>query len=203
MCVSRLCTTLQYQRAHRLHGGERSSGRIFQQGLLPQLRTATMQCSHGIITPYILLSRQFKTNAQLMSIHFLSQTSVKLHQYKVCVSARCLEPKEYPYLWHIYLTLLLTREYPRRKYLPIFSLLVVDGVLFSIDQQLMLAPLLSGFSKPFNIGVHTDSLEGTSAAADSSNRGFCLNFVQQPCSTVITGRRRRWCKNCCFSGYPS
>ncbi len=37
--------------------------------------------------------------------------------------------------------------------------------------------------KPFVINVHTDSLEGGAATAESSNRGFCLNYVQQPCST--------------------
>ena len=55
------------------------------------------------------------------------------------------------------------------------------------------------FSKPFNIYVHTDSLEGSSSPAESSNRwlkysfqvwilkycfrGFCLNYVQQPCTS--------------------
>ena len=39
------------------------------------------------------------------------------------------------------------------------------------------------YSKPFNIYVHTDSLEGSSSPAESSNRGFCLNFVQQPCTS--------------------
>jgi len=42
------------------------------------------------------------------------------------------------------------------------------------------------FSKPFNIFVHTDSLEGSSSPAEANNRGFCLNFVQQPC-TASTG----------------
>lgn len=44
------------------------------------------------------------------------------------------------------------------------------------------------FSKPFHIYVHTDSLEGSSSPAESSNRGFCLNFVQQPC-TSSTGKK--------------
>jgi len=42
------------------------------------------------------------------------------------------------------------------------------------------------FSKPFHIYVHTDSLEGSSSPPESLNRGFCLNFVQQPC-TASTG----------------
>jgi len=39
------------------------------------------------------------------------------------------------------------------------------------------------FSKPFNIYVHTDSLEGSSSPAEANNRGFCLNYVQQPCTS--------------------
>jgi len=39
------------------------------------------------------------------------------------------------------------------------------------------------YSKPFNIYVHTDSLEGSSSPAESSNRGFCINYVQQPCTS--------------------
>ena len=44
----------------------------------------------------------------------------------------------------------------------------------------------SGFRKPFNIVVHTDSAEGTVSAGDpdTNNRGFCLDFVQQPCGTA-------------------
>ncbi|XP_059094264.1 uncharacterized protein LOC131889223 isoform X1 [Tigriopus californicus] len=42
---------------------------------------------------------------------------------------------------------------------------------------------VNSFVKPFNINVHTDGLEGTSTPAQTSNRGFCLNYVQQPCTT--------------------
>ena len=38
------------------------------------------------------------------------------------------------------------------------------------------------YSKPFNLFVHTDSLEASGNPPDSNNRGFCLNFVQQPCT---------------------
>ena len=38
-------------------------------------------------------------------------------------------------------------------------------------------------TKPFNIYVHTDSVEGTSIPFETLNRGFCLNFVQQPCNS--------------------
>merc|ERR1711953_343802 len=41
------------------------------------------------------------------------------------------------------------------------------------------------YSKPFNIYVHTDSLEGSSSPAESNNRGFCLNYVQQPCTSSV------------------
>ena len=42
----------------------------------------------------------------------------------------------------------------------------------------------SGFRTPFNIFIHTDSQEGSAATAETLNRGFCLDFVQQPCSTT-------------------
>ncbi|XP_023335594.1 uncharacterized protein LOC111706787 isoform X2 [Eurytemora carolleeae] len=37
------------------------------------------------------------------------------------------------------------------------------------------------YTKPFNIYVHTDSTESSSSPAETNNRGFCLNFIQQPC----------------------
>ena len=40
----------------------------------------------------------------------------------------------------------------------------------------------SGYVRPFTINVHTDATEGTSPTAESANRGFCLNYVQQPCN---------------------
>lgn len=39
------------------------------------------------------------------------------------------------------------------------------------------------YSKPFHIYVHTDSVEASSNPPESLNRGFCLNFVQQPCTS--------------------
>ena len=41
---------------------------------------------------------------------------------------------------------------------------------------------VTSFSKPFNIRVHTDDVEGT---AEDANRGFCFDFVQQPCTTLL------------------
>lgn len=46
---------------------------------------------------------------------------------------------------------------------------------------------VTSYSKPFNIRVHTDSLEGTSSPSESANRGFCFNYVQQPCNSA-TGK---------------
>merc|ERR1712032_950288 len=39
------------------------------------------------------------------------------------------------------------------------------------------------YAKPFHIYVHTDSVEGSSSPPETLNRGFCLNFVQQPCTS--------------------
>ena len=46
------------------------------------------------------------------------------------------------------------------------------------------AILFSGYSKPFNIRVHTDGAEGSSSPAETNNRGFCFKFVQQPCTST-------------------
>jgi len=42
---------------------------------------------------------------------------------------------------------------------------------------------VSSYSKPFQIRVHTDGAEGSSSPAESTNRGFCFNYVQQPCNS--------------------
>jgi len=39
------------------------------------------------------------------------------------------------------------------------------------------------YAKPFNVYVHTDSAEASSNPPETLNRGFCLNFVQQPCTS--------------------
>jgi hypothetical protein len=44
---------------------------------------------------------------------------------------------------------------------------------------------LSGYLKPFVVHVHTDAFEGTSTPAETRNVGFCLNYVQLPCTSVL------------------
>ena len=46
---------------------------------------------------------------------------------------------------------------------------------------------IRSYSKPFNIRVHTDREEGNSNPAEASNRGFCFQYVQQPCNSA-TGK---------------
>lgn len=41
----------------------------------------------------------------------------------------------------------------------------------------------TSYSKPFVLNVHSDSQEGNSVPTESANVGFCLNFVQQPCTS--------------------
>ena len=38
--------------------------------------------------------------------------------------------------------------------------------------------------------MHTDNSEGTAAQAETMNRGFCLDYVQQPCS--VAGWKLQW-----------
>ena len=41
----------------------------------------------------------------------------------------------------------------------------------------------TGYTKPFTIRVHTNGSEGSDSPAESTNRGFCLNYIQQPCTS--------------------
>ena len=41
---------------------------------------------------------------------------------------------------------------------------------------------LAGYAKPFIVNVRTNAVEGSGSPADTNNRGFCLNYVQQPCT---------------------
>jgi len=59
---------------------------------------------------------------------------------------------------------------------------VFDSVTNPFNPTLEARPVYS-YSKPFNIYVHTDSTEGSGSPPESLNRGFCLNFVQQPCTS--------------------
>ena len=61
---------------------------------------------------------------------------------------------------------------------------------------------VTSYSKPFNIRVHTDSTEGSTTPAEASNRGFCLNYVQQPCKSATTANddifeKDDCCNDCC------
>eukprot|EP00094_Tigriopus_californicus_P011978 TCALIF_11572-PA protein Name:"Protein of unknown function" AED:0.19 eAED:0.22 QI:148/0.58/0.61/1/0.83/0.84/13/0/679 len=63
------------------------------------------------------------------------------------------------------------------------------GVFNSVQTQTVGAEAanvaLFSFSKPFLVRIHTDGGEGTPNPADTSNRGFCLNYIQQPCTSSV------------------
>lgn len=40
----------------------------------------------------------------------------------------------------------------------------------------------TGTVKPFRLWFHTDNVE---APVDVGNRGFCLNYIQQPCTNNV------------------
>ncbi|CAB3226227.1 unnamed protein product [Arctia plantaginis] len=54
----------------------------------------------------------------------------------------------------------------------------ICGGTFSADLSMQSATVLSTI-KPFRLWFHTDNVE---APVDVGNRGFCLNYVQQPCT---------------------
>ena len=55
---------------------------------------------------------------------------------------------------------------------------------YSLDRTELITTIFSGFRTPFNLFVHTDNQENSSTTPETLNRGFCLNYVQQPCSTT-------------------
>ena len=59
-------------------------------------------------------------------------------------------------------------------------LLIISNCLF--DFFFFMKPF-PGYSKPFQISVHTDGAESSSSPAETNNRGFCFNYVQQPCNS--------------------
>ena len=46
--------------------------------------------------------------------------------------------------------------------------------------------MLTGYVKPFTVHVHTNANEGSDNPAEVNNRGFCLKYVQQPCTSTIS-----------------
>ncbi|XP_020295651.1 deleted in malignant brain tumors 1 protein-like [Pseudomyrmex gracilis] len=69
--------------------------------------------------------------------------------------------------------------------IPTTPLMCVDrlcGGTFNAEPQNLNASSVISTVKPFRLIFHTD---GTEAPADVGNRGFCLNYVQQPCTTRL------------------
>ncbi|KAM3969070.1 uncharacterized protein ACR2FA_003721 [Aphomia sociella] len=57
----------------------------------------------------------------------------------------------------------------------------ICGGTFSADLSMQPSTVLSTV-KPFRLWFHTDNVE---APVDIDNRGFCLNYVQQPCTNNV------------------
>ncbi|CAK9834419.1 hypothetical protein ANTRET_LOCUS10951 [Anthophora retusa] len=58
----------------------------------------------------------------------------------------------------------------------------ICGGTFNADNQNLNASSVISTVKPFRLMFHTDSIE---APNDLGNRGFCLNYIQQPCTTKL------------------
>ncbi|XP_025263871.1 uncharacterized protein LOC105249054 [Camponotus floridanus] len=69
--------------------------------------------------------------------------------------------------------------------MPSMQLICVDrlcGGTFNAETQNLNASSVISTVKPFRLIFHTDSIE---APGDVGNKGFCLNYVQQPCTTKL------------------
>ncbi|XP_060827251.1 uncharacterized protein LOC132913189 [Bombus pascuorum] len=58
----------------------------------------------------------------------------------------------------------------------------ICGGTFNAENQNLNASSVISTVKPFRLIFHTDSVE---APNDVGNRGFCLNYIQQPCTTKL------------------
>ncbi|KAK4877277.1 hypothetical protein RN001_009783 [Aquatica leii] len=58
----------------------------------------------------------------------------------------------------------------------------ICGGTFSAEVNIMPATVRSNV-KPFRLWFHTDNTE---SPTDVMNRGFCLNYVQQPCANIVS-----------------
>ncbi|KAG5869495.1 hypothetical protein JTB14_013568 [Gonioctena quinquepunctata] len=58
----------------------------------------------------------------------------------------------------------------------------ICGGLLAADVTLIPTTVKSS-AKPFILYFHTDGVE---APIDIDNRGFCINYIQQPCSSYLT-----------------
>ncbi|XP_043486352.1 uncharacterized protein LOC122513896 isoform X2 [Polistes fuscatus] len=68
---------------------------------------------------------------------------------------------------------------------PSMSITCVDrlcGGTFNAESQNLNSSSVISTVKPFRLIFHTDAIE---APNDVGNRGFCLNYVQQPCTTKL------------------
>ena len=61
---------------------------------------------------------------------------------------------------------------------------MAQQILVILKYMLIISYQFLGYVAPFNIYVHTDSQEGSAADVETMNRGFCLDYIQQPCSTI-------------------
>ncbi|GJQ70913.1 hypothetical protein Trydic_g830 [Trypoxylus dichotomus] len=64
---------------------------------------------------------------------------------------------------------------------PTLSVDRICGGTLSADVSMMPTTIRSSV-KPFRLAFHTDSVE---APTDAGNRGFCLDYVQQPCTNSL------------------
>ena len=78
--------------------------------------------------------------------------------------------------------------------LPVYFFLILTSFFINISKMITFlisriffagtaSMIVSSFTKPFILQVHTDNTEGSAAPqpAESNNRGFCFNFIQKPC----------------------
>lgn len=159
----RFLEALHGARAHQRHGGHHRQRRQ-QHRVLPQLRPAAMH--HHRIRMKTLLMSPICPPPPFSLFHFFLKISCTVSCLNCCSQA-CPSP--------------LVDDCLSPNFAPLFPP----------------RSALPGSSKPFVVRVFTNGLEfnqrdeNNNIAPETGNGGFCINFVQQPCTGAGRRRRRR------------
>lgn len=62
----------------------------------------------------------------------------------------------------------------------------ICGGTFNAEPNQVTPATVSSAVRPFRLVYHTNAVEVNQQSNDVGNRGFCLNFIQQPCTIRLS-----------------
>lgn len=99
-----------------------------------------------------------------------------LRHYQLLKKGSTLQDLAFILSWLVVIFLILFRKY----FIPLLP--IFRNFAFCNPCYVNFQKLSTGTVKPFRLTVHTNNVE---APNDVGNRGFCLNYVQQPCTNNL------------------